>query len=461
MKKEAFKLPFSEKLGYGIGDFSSSMFYKLFSTFLMFYYTDVFGISAAAVGTMILVTRVWDAANDPIMGAIADRTNTRWGKFRPYLIWMALPFAVTGVACFTAPDLSQVGKIVYAYITYSLLMTVYTAVNVPYSSLIGVMTSDSNERTQLASYRYFFAFSGGIFVQATLLKLVSVFGGENVQAGWQRSIGLYSFIAMAVFIAAFFLVKERIKPITDQNNKLKDDLKDLLHNKQWFILLGVSVLAVIFNQLREGTAVYYFKYYIAEKDVSIFGKMIHFDFETLTGVLIPLWTASNLLGVLLASFMAKKFGKKKSFMICMLISVFASALYYPIQPDNIYHLFVLQIIVGIAAGTPLVLMLAMFGDIADYSELKTGRRATALVFSSITMSQKFGSTLGIAFTGYILAWAGYKADIVNAESQNSIRLLMSIIPAIAALLSVVVLAIYKLSDGYMKEVSEKLESKRV
>jgi GPH family glycoside/pentoside/hexuronide:cation symporter len=458
---QVFKsLSIKEKIGYGIGDSASSIFYKLFTTFLIFFYTDVFGISAAAAGTMILITRFWDAANDPLMGLIADRTSSRWGKFRPYLLWVAIPFGIVGVLTFTTPGYSPAGKLVYAYITYTLLMMVYTAINVPYSSLIGVMTSDSVERTSLASYRYFFAFAGGILVQATLLKLVEYFGKGNDPLGWQISIVCFALIAIVLFFLTFSWTKERVRPIREEKPLLREDLKDLFTNKQWFIMVGVAVFTVIFNQLREGAAVYYFKYYITENDLRLFGSIIHLDYKTLTSILIPVWTASNILGVLMATWLAKTLGKKRAYTLFMIVSVFASLMYYTLKPDNIYYLLILQVVVGIAAGLPIPLMLAMFGDIVDYSEWKTGRRATGLIFSSISMSQKLGSTLGIALTGYILAAFGYRPNQITAETQTGIKLMMSTIPAIAAALSVVLLYFYKLNDTYMKSIESDLSKRR-
>ena len=460
MANQVNKLSIKEKIGYGLGDSASSIFYKLFTTFLLFFYTDVFGISAAAAGTMILITRIWDAANDPIMGLIADRTSTRWGKFRPYLLWIAVPFGIVGILTFTTPGFGPTGKLIYAYITYTLLMMVYTAINVPYSSLIGVMTSDSVERTSLASYRYFFAFAGGILVQAMLLKLVKIYGNGNDLLGWQLSVTNFAVIAVVLFFLTFLWTKERVMPIHAERSSLKNDFKDLLSNRQWFIMVAVGIFTVIFNQLREGAAVYYLKYYIAESSIHFFGKLIHFDYQTLTGILIPVWTASNILGVLMATWLARTLGKKRSYTLFMIVSVFASLLYYTVKPDNIYYLLFLQIIVGIAAGLPIPLMLAMFGDIVDYSEWKNGRRATGLIFSSISMSQKFGSTLGIALTGFILAAFGYKANQVSAETQTGIKLMMSVIPAIAAALSVLLLYFYKLNDKYMKGIEADLNKKR-
>ena len=460
MDKSVKILSVKEKIGYGLGDSASSIFYKLFTTFLMFFYTDVFGIPAAAAGTMILVTRIWDAANDPIMGLIADRTSTRWGKFRPYLVWVAVPFGIIGILTFTTPNFGPAGKLAYAYITYTLMMMVYTAINVPYSSLIGVMTSDSIERTSLASYRYFFAYAGGILLQATLFKLSELYGKGNNSLGWQLSIAHFALIAIILFIVTFLWTKERIKPIQNEKPLVKTDLMDLMMNRQWLILLLVVIFAIIFNQLREGAAVYYFKYYIMNTSLQVFGKSVHLEYKTLTSILIPVWTASNMLGVLMATWLARTLGKKQAFNLFMIISVFASLLYYTVTPDCIYYLFILQIVVGIAAGLPLPLMLAMFGDIVDYSEWKTGRRATGLIFSSVSMSQKFGSALGIALTGYILAAFGYQPERITAESQTGIKFMMSVIPALAAGFSVLMLYFYRLNDNYMKGIEVELSKRR-
>jgi len=251
-----------------------------------------------------------------------------------------------------------------------------------------------------------------------------------------------------------------VQPIKKEKVSVRDDLKDLIRNSQWYLMVGVAVFTVIFNQLREGAAVYYFKYYIAETNLSVFGKLIHLDYKSLTGILVPVWTASNIIGVLMATWLAKTFGKKNAFSAFMIISLFASLLYYTVKPGDIYYLLLLQVVVGIAAGLPIPLMLAMFGDIVDYSEWKTGRRATGLIFSSISMSQKFGSTLGIALTGYILAAFGYKAGQATPESQTGIRLMMSLIPAIAAALSVIMLYFYRLTDKRMKGIEEELAEKR-
>ena len=260
------RISIKEKISYSFGDFASSMFWKLFSMFLLFFYTDVFGISAAAVGTMFLVTRIWDAANDPLMGIIADRTNTKWGKFRPFLLFVAIPFAIVGILTFSTPDYSESGKLVYAYVTYTLMMMVYTAVNVPYASLLGVMTNNTEDRTSLASFRFIGAFSGGLFVTATANSLVEYFSKNgNTADGYQYTVAVYAVVAAILFILTFAGTKERLAPTVEKSQSLKNDLRDLSKNSPWFIMLGAGISILIFNSLRDGSILYYFKYFIFNK----------------------------------------------------------------------------------------------------------------------------------------------------------------------------------------------------
>jgi GPH family glycoside/pentoside/hexuronide:cation symporter len=266
------KLTIKEKVGYGFGDFASSMFWKLFSVYLLYYYTDVFGIAAATAGTMFLITRIWDTALDPVIGVLSDRTDTKWGKFRPYILWFAIPFAITGILTFSAPDFSATGKLIYAYLTYTLMMMVYSAINVPYASLLGVMTPNIKERTTLSTFRFIFAFAGSILVLATAEPLVTFFGkttanAVNAAKGWHLTIIVYGIIAAALFFLTFKWTRERIKPPKEQKTSLKTDLLDLARNKPWFVLLGAGVATLIFNSLRDGSAIYYFKYYFRNQEV--------------------------------------------------------------------------------------------------------------------------------------------------------------------------------------------------
>jgi GPH family glycoside/pentoside/hexuronide:cation symporter len=455
----ANQIKFKEKIGYSFGDFASSMFWKLFSMFLMIYYTDVVEISPASVGTMFLLTRLWDGLNDPIMGIISDRTKTSMGKFRPYLLWVAIPFGVIGVITFSTPDLGPSGKLIYAYVTYTLMMMVYTAINVPYSSLMGVMTSNTKERTSLASFRFIGAYSGGIFMTATVPYLLDFFrsSGSNDAQSYQYTVAIYAVIAAFFFIMTYKWTKERVKPLTEKSS-IKKDLKDLAKNNQWFIMLGAGVAVLIFNSLRDGSIMYYFKYFVHDQVLPVFGEV---KWDKLAGAYMTLWLVSNLLGVLLAKPISEKFGKKKAFIGAMIIASIFSFIFYWISPNSIGIIFALNIIIGLSAGIVLPLIWSMYADIADYSEWKTGRRATGLLFSSSSMSQKMGWTLGGAITGWVLAGYGFEANAEQTkESLKGIRLMISVYPAIGAILSAAVLLKYQLNDKFMEGIIKDLELRR-
>jgi glycoside/pentoside/hexuronide:cation symporter, GPH family len=460
----AEKLSLKEKIGYGFGDFASSMFWKIFSMYLLFFYTDVFGIPAAVVGTMFLITRIWDTALDPVIGIISDRTNTKWGKFRPYLLFVAIPFGVIGVLMLTTPSLGITGKIVYAYITYTLMMMIYSAINVPYASLMGVMTSNIKERTSLATYRFVFAFAGSILVLASAEPLVAAFnkttsGITNVQQGWQFTMIIYAIIAVVLFYLTFLWTKERVSPPKEQKTSLKDDLRNLATNKPWFILLGAGVSTLIFNSIRDGSTIYYFKYFFQNQEAfAIPLTKITINYSTLY---LVLGQAANIVGVVLAKPLSDKIGKKNTFLYAMVIACVLSIIFFFFKENNIWLIFSFQFLISICAGIIFPLLWSMYADIADYSEWKTGRRATGLIFSSSSMSQKLGWTLGGALTGWLLAIYGFQANTVQTgDAQTGIKMMMSIIPAIGALLSAIFIGFYKLSDLFMQNVSDELAERR-
>jgi GPH family glycoside/pentoside/hexuronide:cation symporter len=452
-----------EKVAYGFGDFASSMFWKIFSVYLLYYYTDVFGIAAAAVGTMFLVTRIWDTALDPVIGVIADRTESKWGKFRPYLLWVAIPFGLAGILTFTAPDLSTGGKLVYAYATYTLMMMVYSLINVPYASLMGVMTSNIKDRTTLSTFRFIFAFAGSILVLATAEPLVSVLSktstGINQQKGWQLTMIIYAIVAAIFFYFTFKWTRERIKPPREQKASLKADIKNLFTNKPWFVLLGAGIFTLIFNSLRDGSAIYYFKYYFTNQEafqLPLFKVAINYS-----TLYLVLGQAANIVGVVLAKPISDKIGKKSTFLYAMLIAAILSCIFFLFKENDLMLIFSFQFLISICAGMIFPLLWSMYADIADYSEWETGRRATGLIFSSSSMSQKLGWTLGGALTGWMLALYGFEANTVQTqEAQTGIRMMLSFIPAAGALLSVAFIAFYKLSDSYMMQISKELVERR-
>lgn len=457
------KLSLKEKIGYGFGDAASSMFWKLFSMYLMFFYTDIFGISAVVVGTMFLITRIWDAAFDPFVGILCDRTETKWGKFRPYILWMMIPFGIFGVITFSTPDLSQSGKIIYAYVTYSLMMMTYSLINVPYASLMGVMSADGKERTSLATFRFIFAFGGSMLVLAAAEPLVDLFskmGGveANLKLGWQLAAVVFAVIAVIFFWFTFSWTRERIKPVTEKTS-LKLDLRDLWANRPWFILLGAGIASIFFNSIRDGAAIYYFKYYVQTQgafEVNSLNLTI-----TLSSLYFVLGQAANIVGVVLAKPVSDKIGKKGTFLYAMLFATAFSVYFYFIDRSNTTLIFVMQFLISLCAGITFPLIWSMYADAADYSEWKTKRRATGLIFSASSMSQKFGWTIGGALAGWLLGYYGFQANVVQTETaQNGIRMMLSFFPAIGTLLGVLFMVIYPLNESVMEKISKELEAFR-
>ena len=454
----------TEKIGYGFGDMASSMFWKLFGAYLMIFYTDVFGLPAAVVGTMFLITRIWDSAFDPIVGVVADRTHSRWGKFRPYLLWLAAPFGIIGVLTFVTPDWSPTGKLVYAYVTYSLMMMIYSAINVPYASLLGVMSPNPKERNTLSTYRMTFAYIGSFIALLLFMPLVNFFSGNSKdlgdqQTGWTMAVVVIAILCIILFFGCFAWTKERVKPIKEAQNPLKEDLKDLFKNKPWWILLGAGVAALVFNSIRDGATVYYFKYFVVEEDyatVSFFGMSF-----VLSGLYLALGQAANIIGVIAAAPVSNRIGKRNTYMWAMIIATVLSVIFYWFDKEDLIWMFVFQALISICAGSIFPLLWSMYADCADYSELKTGNRDTGLIFSSSSMSQKFGWAIGTAITGWLLGFFGFQANAVQSEEAISgIKMFLSFLPAVGTILSVVFISMYPLTEKKMKDITTELECKR-
>ena len=439
---------------------ASSMFWKLFGSYLMIFYTDIFGLPAAVVGTMFLITRIWDSGFDPLVGIVADRTHSRWGKFRPYLLFLAIPFALIGILTFITPDFSDTGKLIYAYVTYSLMMMVYSAINVPYASLLGVMSADPKERNTLSTYRMAFAYIGSFIALLLFMPMTNWFSrGHSEQYGWTMSVVVIAIMCAILFYGCFAWTRERVKAINTQQSSLRTDLKDLLYNRPWWILLGAGVAALVFNSIRDGATVYYFKYFIVEEDyqsISLFGVSF-----VLSGLYLAVGQAANIAGVILAAPVSNRLGKNKTYMGAMIIATVFSILFYWLDKDDLMWIFTLQIIISICAGSIFPLLWSMYADCADYSELKTGNRATGLIFSSSSMSQKFGWAIGSALTGWLLSYFGFRAnEVQSVEAIHGIKLFLSWLPAVGTILSVIFISMYPLSEKRMKEITNKLEEKR-
>jgi len=468
------KITLKEKIGYGFGDAASSMFWKIFGMYSLFFYTDVFGITAAAAGTMFLIARLWDSVFDVFVGIAADRTKTKWGKYRPYLLWFAIPFAVMGMVTFFVPDFGSSGKLVYAYITYSLMMVVYSLINVPYASLLGSISANPEERNSLSSYRMSFAFIGSFVTFMLLQPLIDFFAktfdSENVgnaqnvvessistsAIAWSMGVGVIGLICVVLFFLCFSWTKERVQQIeTEENVSVKTDLKNLFNNAPWWILVGTGLAALLFNAVRDSVAIYYFRDY-----VQVNYKMAGTGWD-ITTIYFLIGQAANLIGVIAAPSISAKYGKKKTYMISILLAGIFSVIFYFI-PNNLALIFLLQFIISVFAGYVLPLLWSMFADIVDHQELLTGRRATGLIFSSSSMSQKLGWALGAALSGWILAMFHYVPDAAqqSADTIFGERIMISILPAVCCILAFFGMIFYPLSDKKVKEITAELELKR-
>lgn len=440
------KLSLKEKLGYGFGDAGFNLYWTTIASFLAVFYTDVFGISAAAAGTMLFTTKIIDAFTDPLMGAVADRTNTRFGKFRPYLLWAGLPMAGAAVLTFTTPDLAEGGKVIWAYCTYTVMMMFYTVLSTPYSALSGVMTARSQERTSLISIRFIFAFSCGAVVNKITLPLVEMLGGENEALGWQLTMGIYALCAAVIFVITFFSTKERITPPPQQKTNPLNDIKDLLNNPPWLILFGLAMIIMMTITLRGGSAYYYFTYYV-ERPELIPNYLL---FQSL----------AYAVGALCAPLMTKFIDKTKLLMLLMGIVGTLSILFFFVPKDMIWAMFTLNILISLALGPKSPLTWSMYADTADYNEWKNGRRATAMTFSAATFSQKLGGALGSAGMLWVLAGIGYVAkEAQSGASQTGINFLQTIAPGFFALAAVGLASFYSLNGKRLEKIQQDLSER--
>lgn len=441
-------LALKEKIGYAMGDVASNFYWRVFDVFLFIFYTDVFGIPAAAVGTMMLVTRLIDAFSDPLMGAMADRTTTRFGKFRPYLLWGIIPIAAAGVLTFTVPDLDDSGKLVWAYCTYIFMMLAYTFINVPYGALMGVITGNTQQRTTLTSFRFIGAFSGGSLVAYMTPELVMYFGGGNEIVGWQLTMALYGAISAVLFIITFATTKERISPPAGQKTPILQDLKDLTNNKPWVVLFCLALIIMMTISLRGSTGTFYFKYYVGRED--------------LIGAFAMAYMISLAIGAASTPLLTKFLDKRRLLLILMTLVTALSVIFYFVPKTSIPLMFGLQMAIGLCLGPKSPLVFSMYADTADYSEWRTGRRATAMIFSAAAFAQKLGGALAGAMIGWILATMGYVANQVQTgASEQGIVMLMTIIPGVFALISVFVIRFYPLDDTHLTHIQDELSARKI
>lgn len=484
------KLSFREKAGYSLGDASANFVFQILIIFQAGFYTDVMGISAAALGTMLLLVRFSDAITDPLMGIIADRTNHKWGRFRPWLLWSAIPFAVLFWVAFTVPPGGERFRLVYALVTYAVLMMAYTMNNVPYSALNGVMTGDVSERTSLSSYRFVAAMSAAFIVQGLTLPLVGKLGGGDDAKGWSLTVAIYAAIAVVFFVITFFSVKERVQPPPGQKPDFKQDLKDARCNVPWLAMFAMTLFVFITLAFRGGSYYYYFTYVVDVPAMSgfldrvglvasstaseahglgytilnAFGLIVAegadpskvgFSLFNMAGVL------TNLVGVLLAKPLADRFGKKMVFTVGLAGATVAQAVFFILRPDNINGIFLVNIVICLSYGPTIPLLWAMIADTADYSEWKNGRRATGFVYAGIVFALKAGLGFGGAFVGWALALYGYEAATARTpDVQQGIRMMASVYSAIPFGLGVVCMFFYPITKALNLQIGRELAERR-
>jgi glycoside/pentoside/hexuronide:cation symporter, GPH family len=473
------QLRLREKFCYGFGDLASVLYWTTFMKYLTFFYTDVFCLAPAAVGTMLLVSRSMDALFDPVMGMVADRTETRWGKFRPYLFWLCVPFALAGVLTFTTPSLGNAGKLVWACITYNVLMLLYTGINIPYTAMLGVLSPNPNERTSLSSIKFVGAFSAGILISSLLLPMARILGGGNAARGWQLSFVIIGVAAVVFFLVTFFNTRERVRPPVAQKTSVRRDLRDLVTNGPWLVLLATTITFILFVAIQSSVTVHYFKYFVGSQLVpttrfhlfsmdvpvpvflSFLGQPETWKFESLVSWFNGTGQAASLLGVLLVPFFARRAGRKTAFITLLVVAIASTAAFYFLRPDQILLLFAANIIGSVTGGPLSALLWAMYADTADYAEWKHGRRATGLVFSASIFSQKEGWAIGAWVALSLLARAGFTANVDQVPATLlGLRMLMSLIPAAVGVVSILIVAFYPLNEARMNAIEIDLKARR-
>lgn len=439
------KLGWGEKFGYAAGDMASCLYFGIFMNFLAIFYTDVFGITPAALATMLLVARTWDWINDPIMGAIADRTKSPMGKFRPWLVWMIGPYMVLGVLTFTTFDLSPNMKLVYAYVTYTLLMMTYTAINVPYGALMGVMTARSDQRTLLASFRFVGANSGIFAVTLMLPFFVAFFGRGDEQMGYSAAMMVIALMAGGLFFITFKTSKERIKSVETKHVRFDREMKELIRNGPWLVVIALSILTVLAQALRATSTMHFFKYVPGREDWGV-QLLLYNSVAAVIAVLMSKWIVSAV-GC-----------KKRAYIILNLLFAAMLVWFYFIPVDQFPMMVANQILIAFVAAPMMPLFWSMIADTADYGAVKFGHRSTGIIFSAGTASQKIGWTVGPALAMLILGAAGFVANVEQtAETQHTLRLLMSLFPAVFAVLTAVVTCFYKIDRKMEFELEAALK----
>lgn len=456
-------LRFREKLCYGVGDLASNLYWNTFALYLLYFYTDVFGIPAAAAGTLFLVARLLDGVIDPVVGLVADRTRTRWGKFRPYLVWICIPFTVMGVLTFTTPDLGQHGRLLWAYGTYVPLMILFTAFSIPYSAMLGVISPDPAERTVITSIKFVCAFTGAVVVSGSLLPMVRALGGGNPARGWQLSFVVYGVAFVGMILLTFLGTRERVQPPAIRETSVRDDLGDLVANRPWIILAAITVTVILASNIRGTATAHYFKYYVGTQTVSLPlpGGPRTFGFLGLVSSFNATGQVCAILGMFLLPWFVKRAGKKPALGILLAVCALSNAAFVFLKPGDIAAMFLLNWMGSVSGGPLFALVWSMYADAADYNEWRTGRRVTGLVFSASIMGTKIGGALGAAGAGWLLACVGFRPNVAATPGvRHGLVLLVSLIPAAVGAVSLALAFLYPLNESKLARIESDLRGRR-
>jgi len=444
------RLSLKEKVGYGMGDAGSCMIWSVLALYLTWFYTDVYGLDAGIVGTLFLVIRIFDAFSDPVMGAICDRTRTRWGKFRPWLLWMAVPFGLGAVLMFTTPDLSMNGKIIYAWVTYLVMSLIYTAINIPYCSVAGVITLNQKERLGCLSWRFFLNGLATLIVSSSILPLTDWLGRGNRAFGFQMTMMIMGGAATLMFLFCFSSIKERVVSIK-ANDSLRKDLKDIIKNDQWLLMITITFLNV-FPAFIRGAVTIYYATYVMQASV---GFITFF---------MALGVGCNMLGSVIAKPLTDRFDKIKLFRIInIILGILSFALWF-VDPHSLTPLLALFIVINILhliQSGPI--LWAMMSDVDDYGDWKLGKRLTGISFAGNLFMLKMGLAVAGAIVAWILAYTGYIANKPqqNEQTLQGIIIMFSLLPMVSYFISAWIVRYFKLNDALLETIKVDLAKREL
>lgn len=484
MNSKSQKLSVKEKVGYSLGDLAANLVFQTLMTYLAYFYTDIYGLEANHASAIILSVGLVAAFGfNPIIGAIADRTSSRWGKFRPWILFTAIPLGVIALLAFSTPNFAYKGKVIYAVVTYTLLLLLYASNNLPYSALSGVITGDMGDRNSLSSYRFVAVMFAQFFVQVFMLPIIESAGGGDKAVGIEIVMTWLAIIGTVMLLITFFTTRERIVPKPEQKSSLSEDLKDLFKNKPWVIILAVTTLLFVTLAMKGGSYVYYFQNYVDKEELTSFIQPIlntlsnvgiNFFGENPVSAGFGLFNAGGIIfmivGITLSKKFADKYGKRDVFMTALFISTIFIAIFFFFSPGSVVLMFLSQILHGFFYGLTIPLLWAMIADVADYSEWKNNRRATAIIFSAMMVGLKGGLSIGGALVTWILGLYGYITKeaavageiIVQPESAvQGTRMLVSIFPALPFLIGIALLFFYEINKSMEVKIESDLKERRL